>query len=943
MKRLQTGSHISCLVFVLDTKYKGEKEMIITAKANGDILNIKPSVFYQGSTEANKIYLIAPFAISSSVSVGFTLPNMTDIPITLMTPSTAISDTLNTWVYDVPVALTQYVGIVKVNISITTPTGTVITLNRCQFEVKRGDEVVLPDEPEADVYASIVQALADIYANFINKVDTNYTDTENDIEQSVINNANGLKLVKTVGDVTVTFEVTENGVEIDGVELNANIDSKISAHNNNSAAHPYIRLLASEAEANSTSAVTTANEAKSIAENAESVALGIDAKATEALSNSEDAVDTANEAKAIALSVEQAKVFDTFADMENWLRDENNKDKHSIGLELLIKSDDVPDYWVTAVLETPNASGYYYEIEENEATVLSVNNKKGIVVLKTDDISDTDETNKWSTAGEKEKVSKIVINGDGTKALLNDGTYGEVGTVDTVNNVLPDENKNITITADDISDTSTTNKFATAEELAQIATNAEDITDLQNNKADKATTLTGYGITDAYTKTEIDNKVASVYKYKGSVANYASLPAEDLTIGDVYNIEDTGDNYAWTGSEWDKLAGTVDLSNYATKLLIPEWTVPLRAGGTGTGEPNSSVRVVAENPEAQTMVRRRANGTVKFSDGQNNNEGATYGQAFNKVYKSLSDLTGIDASSTLAQLCDAMADNSYLNISTSGYANLVPTGETDLNGQLEITKVNANRVRLAWSYQNASRQPIYMGTYRNAGGFLGWKRLITDSEDQTISGFKTFNAPTNIAGTEQSTIKFKTANGGAVIIGKQGANSGSMIQLDQVDGTPRLKFRTSSTAGAMVWEQPENNSFLAMDFKDVVGTVKRTEIWANKLKHPVKIETPLVNTTDITVSGTATGILKTFTATLPSASWTGSSAPYSKEITVSGILSTDKPDFDLNLTSVSYSNIPTIQSAWFNVYRTVQTANTITFYAHEVPSIDIPLLIKVVR
>ena len=177
--------------------------MIITAKANGDILNIKPSVFYQGSTEANKIYLIAPFAISSSVSVGFTLPNMTDIPVTLMTPSTAISDTLNTWVYDVPVALTQYVGIVKVNISITTPNGTTITLNRCQFEVKRGDEVVPPDEPEADVYATIVQALADIYANFINKVDANYTDTENDIEQGVINNANGLKLVKTVGDVTV--------------------------------------------------------------------------------------------------------------------------------------------------------------------------------------------------------------------------------------------------------------------------------------------------------------------------------------------------------------------------------------------------------------------------------------------------------------------------------------------------------------------------------------------------------------------------------------------------------------------------------------------------------------------------------------------------------------------------------------------------------------------
>ena len=39
-----------------------------------------------------------------------------------------------------------------------------------------------------------------------------------------------------------------------------------------------------------------------------------------------------------------------------------------------------------------------------------------------------------------------------------------------------------------------------------------------NAKADKATTIAGYGITDAYTKTEIDNKVSSVYHYKGTVS-----------------------------------------------------------------------------------------------------------------------------------------------------------------------------------------------------------------------------------------------------------------------------------------------------------------------------------------------------------------------------------------------------------------------------------------
>ena len=47
--------------------------------------------------------------------------------------------------------------------------------------------------------------------------------------------------------------------------------------------------------------------------------------------------------------------------------------------------------------------------------------------------------------------------------------------------------------------------------------------------------------------------LANVYQYKGSVAAYASLPAEGNTAGDVYNAEDTGMNYGWTGEEWDAL------------------------------------------------------------------------------------------------------------------------------------------------------------------------------------------------------------------------------------------------------------------------------------------------------------------------------------------------------------------------------------------------------
>lgn len=96
--------------------------------------------------------------------------------------------------------------------------------------------------------------------------------------------------------------------------------------------------------------------------------------------------------------------------------------------------------------------------------------------------------------------------------------------------------------------------------------------------------------------------------------------------------------------------------------------------------------------------------------------------------------------------------------------------------------------------------------------------FVTTDTEQTITAVKTFNAPTNVSGKETITTKFKTSNGGAVIIGKEGPNSGTMLRFDQVDGTCRLRFRGSATAGAMVWEQPEKNAALFFDMGNSAGS-----------------------------------------------------------------------------------------------------------------------------
>ena len=50
-------------------------------------------------------------------------------------------------------------------------------------------------------------------------------------------------------------------------------------------------------------------------------------------------------------------------------------------------------------------------------------------------------------------------------------------------------------------------------------------------------------------KTDITN----VYRYKGSKATVSALPTTGNVVGDVWNVEERGINYAWTEAGWDSL------------------------------------------------------------------------------------------------------------------------------------------------------------------------------------------------------------------------------------------------------------------------------------------------------------------------------------------------------------------------------------------------------
>ncbi len=98
-------------------------------------------------------------------------------------------------------------------------------------------------------------------------------------------------------------------------------------------------------------------------------------------------------------------------------------------------------------------------------------------------------------------------------------------------------------------------------------TNADKTT--VTNIDGRVTTLENAGYqTASDVQTQINNSLASVMTYKGTVANYSNLPSSNVAVGDTYNItnaseyNNAGDNATWNGTSWDILGSNIDLSSY---------------------------------------------------------------------------------------------------------------------------------------------------------------------------------------------------------------------------------------------------------------------------------------------------------------------------------------------------------------------------------------------
>lgn len=84
-------------------------------------------------------------------------------------------------------------------------------------------------------------------------------------------------------------------------------------------------------------------------------------------------------------------------------------------------------------------------------------------------------------------------------------------------------------------------------------------------------------------------------------------------------------------------------------------------------------------------------------------------------------------------------------------------------------------------------------------------------------------------------------------------------------------------------------------------------------------------------------------ATLTASGWS-SSEPYTQTVTVDGVLASDSPFVDVDMSGASTADgMKELTGAWAGIMKATASANSVTVYMSTAPSVNIPIKIKVVR
>jgi hypothetical protein len=247
------------------------------------------------------------------------------------------------------------------------------------------------------------------------------------------------------------------------------------------------------------------------------------------------------------------------------------------------------------------------------------------------------------------------------------------------------------------------------------------------------------------------------------------------------------------------------------------------------------------------------------------------------------------------------------------------------NGAVTTNKLANNAVDLTKVQQIATNTILGNDT----GGTANVKAL-TASETKVLLALNNVDNTSDlnkpISSNTQTALDAKVAGPASAVANQVATFDGTTGKIIKDSG---FTIETSVPAGAVFTDTGEDNIIEEVQAEGVA----------------LAITAKAVNVTRAALgAGTGDADVFFFTTTIADTDWTGSEAPYTAVKTVSGLLSTDRPIVDLDLSAVAIGNVAAKQADWALVYRAAATdTDELSFFATEEPTESLVIQIKVVR
>lgn len=149
-----------------------------------------------------------------------------------------------------------------------------------------------------------------------------------------------------------------------------------------------------------------------------------------------------------------------------------------------------------------------------------------------------------------------------------------------------------------------TDRALTAEGIKRERKDSELEAAINNEQTER---IKGDSDTLAAAKAYADHIGEHALHYCGQVEKVSDLDKiVEKRIGDMYNVKETGANYAWSGTTWDKLSETIDLTPYLKKEDFERYLADLQAADRANEEAIAAEKTAREAADATERSERQA-------------------------------------------------------------------------------------------------------------------------------------------------------------------------------------------------------------------------------------------------------------------------------------------------------------------------------------------------